>query len=64
MALVPLANDDIMSRRSIWLLRHLEGKNPSVIVDMRGKGGWEKNSGGTERCCNGSKAQCIVLELR
>ena len=31
--LAPLANDPVMSGRSIWLLGHLERQNPSIILD-------------------------------
>ena len=30
---VPLANDPTLSGRSIWLLRHLEHQNPSIISE-------------------------------
>ena len=33
---MPLANDPIMMGRSIWLLRHLECQNPSIISDSIG----------------------------
>ena len=35
-ALAPLANDPIMLDTSIWLFRHLEHQNPSIISDSIG----------------------------
>ena len=32
---MPLKNDPILSGRSIWLFRHLELQNPSIISDFR-----------------------------
>ena len=31
----PLKNDPILLGRSIWLFRHLEHQNPSIISDFR-----------------------------
>ena len=59
----PLANDSIMSWRSIWSFRHLECQNPSIISEDIGRarmvqqfwnGGTEeegKNGGRTEYSC-------------
>ena len=31
-AVVPLTNDTIISGRSVWIVRHLEIQNPSIIL--------------------------------
>ena len=36
-ALVPLANEPIMSKRSIWLFRHLKYQNPSINLEDIGR---------------------------
>ena len=35
--MAPLSNDPIMLDRSIWLFRHLEYQNPSIISDFIGR---------------------------
>jgi len=55
--MVPLVNDPIMSGGSIWLIRHLEHRNPSIMSDSIGRAsmvqqfrnGTEERHGGMER---------------
>ena len=47
-AMVPLANDPIMSGRLIRSFRHLERQKPSIISDSIDRARYGNNSGGTE----------------
>ena len=44
-AMVPHANDSIMLGRSIWLLRHLECQNLSIMSDSIGIPRWLPENG-------------------
>ena len=56
---MPLANDPIMLGRSIWLFRHLEHQNLSIISEDIGRARMVQQFGR-----NGTERSTVVLEDR
>ena len=57
--MAPIENDPIMSERSIWLFKHLECQNPSIISDSIGIYRWLQKAGKSQE-----EKEILFLEKR